>query len=108
MSARSGDAGGSKATGLGIGIMVALTFTLMPLMVAVAFYVFAQVQAIITGFDLSSESLNIPVFLVVLVGTITLFVVGVFALVGLVGRSLSPKRRKDAEILFEETEVPEP
>lgn len=99
---------GGKAAGVGIGFMLVVTFTLLPLLVAIAFYVFAQVQAIITGFDLSSETLNIPVFLIVLVGTVTLFVVGIHALVGLIGRSFTPKRRKDrdVELAFEEPAEP--
>lgn len=112
MSARSGgnaEAGGSKAVGLGIGLMLVVTFTLLPMMVAIAFYVFAQVQAILTGLDLSSETLNIPVFLIVLVGTVVLFVVGIHALVGLIGRSFSPKKRRkdrDADLVFEEPAEP--
>jgi TRAP-type mannitol/chloroaromatic compound transport system permease small subunit len=98
MSARDGNGvGGPKAAGLGIGVMVVVLFTLMPLIVAIAFYVFAYVQAIITGMDLSSETLNVPVFLIVLVGTVTLFIVGIHALVGLIGRSFSPKRRADRD-----------
>ena len=111
MSTRSGGDGeaGSKAAGLGIGFLLVITFTLLPLMVAIAFYVFAQVQAIVTGLDLSSETLNIPIFLIVLVGTVVLFVLGIHALVGLIGRSFSPpKRRKDrdAELAFEEPAEP--
>jgi TRAP-type mannitol/chloroaromatic compound transport system permease small subunit len=97
----NGDPGG-KAAGLGIGLMLVVTFTLLPLMVAVAFYVFAQVQAIITGLDLSSETLNIPVFLIVLVGTVTLFVVGIHALAGVIGRSFNPKRHEDLDLTVDE------
>jgi TRAP-type mannitol/chloroaromatic compound transport system permease small subunit len=110
MSARDRGSGGSdsKAAGVGIGLVVVVMFTLLPFMVAIAFYVFAQVQAIITGLDLSSETLNIPVFLIVLVGTVTLFVVGIHALVSLIGRSFTPKRRedRDVELAFEEPVEP--
>lgn len=111
MSTRSPESGGgdSKVAGVGIGLMIVVMFTLLPFIVAVAFYVFAQVQAILTGLDLSSETLNIPVFLIVLVGTVVLFVVGIHALVGLIGRSFSPPKRhkdRDTELVFEEPAEP--
>jgi TRAP-type mannitol/chloroaromatic compound transport system permease small subunit len=94
--------GGSKAAGLGVAAAVVALLVLLPFMVVVAFYAFANVQAIITGSDLSSRSLSVPVFLIVLVGTVALLILGLFGIVSLIGRSFSPKRRKDRAEPFEE------
>ena len=84
---------GSRFQALGIGILVLVAFVMLPIAIAFGFYGFATIAAIVTGTDFSSDTLNIPVFLMVLVGTVTLFVVLIKVMVSLVGRSLSPKRR---------------
>ena len=87
--------GGSKVGGLGVAAAVVAILVLLPFFIVVAFYTFANVQALITGSDLSSESLSIPIFLIVLVGTVVLFILGLFGIVSLIGRSFTPKRRGD-------------
>jgi hypothetical protein len=76
-------------------MLVVAGFVMLPIAIAVGFYTFATIQAIITGLDFSSETLSIPLFLIVLVGTVTLFVVLVHVAVALAGRALSPKRRDE-------------
>ena len=93
----------SRFTALGIGFMVVAVLVFLPFMIAVSFYTFASIQAIITGLGFSSETLNIPLFLIMLVGTVTLFVVVLHAIVAMVGRSFSPKRKRDRDAL--ETEA---
>jgi hypothetical protein len=68
---------------------------LLPALVVVAFYTFANVQALLTGPDLSSETLNVPVFLTGLAVTVAVLLVLIAVGVGLIGRSLSPKRRAE-------------
>jgi hypothetical protein len=85
----------SRFQGLGIGLLVVVGFVVLPIAIAIGFYTFATIQAILTGLDFSSQTLNVPLFLIVLVGTVTLFVVLVHAAVSFVGRSLSPKRRDE-------------
>lgn len=87
--------GGSKFVGLGIAVAVVAIMVLLPFFVVVGFYAFANVQAIVTGSDLSSKTLNVGVFLTVLVGMVALFILGLFGLVSLIGRSFSPRRRKE-------------
>jgi hypothetical protein len=85
----------SRFHGLGIGLLVVAGFVMLPIAIAIGFYSFATIQAIITGLDFSSQTLNIPVFLMVLVGTVTLSVILVKVAVVLAGRALSPKRRDE-------------
>lgn len=90
--------GGSKFIGLGIAAVVVAILVLLPFMIAFGFYAFANVQAILTGSDLSSETVNVPVFLTVVVGTVTLFILGLFAVISLIGRSFTPKRRERDDV----------
>lgn len=83
----------SRFQGLAIGILVVAAIVILPIAIAFGFYGFATIQAIITGTDFSSGTLYVPAFLMVMVGTVTLFVVLITAAVSLVGRSLSPRRR---------------
>lgn len=103
--------GGSRFAALGIGAVVVAVFVLLPFMIVAGFYAFANVQAILTGGGFSSRTLDIPVFLIVLVGTVVMFVLGLFAVISLIGRSFSPKRRdrdrEDADA-FEEIAQAEP
>jgi ABC-type Fe3+ transport system permease subunit len=87
------DAGGRKGPAIGIAVLVVAAITLLPLMIAFGFYAFAQVQAIVTGSDLSSQTLNIPVFLTVLVGTVALLILVMCGAAALIGRSFTPRRR---------------
>lgn len=68
---------------------------LLPALVVVAFYAVANVQALLTGPDLASDTLNVPVFLTGLAVTVAALLVAIAAGVGVIGRSLSPKRRAE-------------
>ena len=94
--------GGSKFIGLGIAAAVVAIMVLLPFMIVVGFYAFANVQALVTGSDLSSRTLNIAVFLTVLVGTVALLILGLFGVVSLIGRSFTPKGREEEAGLFPE------
>jgi hypothetical protein len=83
---------GSKPIGLAIGVAVLMVLGLLPFLIVVLFYLFANVDAIVTGTRFGSGTLNVGVFLTGLVLTVALLLVGLSALVGLLGRALSPKR----------------
>lgn len=103
MTTNGGD--GSRFMALGIAAALVAILVLLPFMVVVGFYSFANVQALITGSDLSAQTLSIPVFLIVLVGTVVLFILLLFGVVSLIGRSFSPRRREEQGDPF--AEVPE-
>jgi TRAP-type mannitol/chloroaromatic compound transport system permease small subunit len=94
----------SRSGAAGIVIVTVAVLALLPFLIVVGFYTFAQIQAIVTGFDLSSETLNVPVLLIGLVGTVALFLLVMAGVVAIIGRSFSPKRReRDEELGFSET-----
>jgi hypothetical protein len=96
---------GSKFIGLGVAAVVLAVLVLLPALVVVAFYVFANVYALITGSDFSSGTMNVAVFLAGLAVTVALFVTLMAVAVGFIGRSLSPKRAdrdEDLETSFVE------
>lgn len=83
----------SKMTGLVVGLVGLATFAALPFLIPAAFYAFANVYAIITGTDFSSDTINVGVLLTGLVVTVAMLVVAMAVAVNLIGRSLSPKRR---------------
>ena len=87
--------GGDKPAGLIVAAVAVATFVALPALIVPAFYLFANAYAIVTGTDFSSDTMNVPVFLTLLVLAVAMFVVAMAIGVGLVGRSLSPKRRRD-------------
>ena len=91
----------SRFGAIGVAIVIVAVLVLLPFLIVFGFYTYAQIQAIVTGFDLSSETLNVPVFLIALVLTVALFVLALFGVVALIGRSFSPKREDD-EVGFSE------
>lgn len=100
---------GSRGVGLGVAAVVVAVILLMPALVIVLFYTFANVYALITGSDFSSDTMNVAVFLTGLVLTVATLVVVMAVAVGLAGRSLSPKRRaRDDAFDVDLADVPEP
>ncbi len=91
------DPGDSRFIGLGIAVAIVVLLVLLPALAVVGFYTFANVYALITGSDFSSDTMNVPVFLTGLVVTVAAMVMLTAAVVSLIGRSLSPKRRKDED-----------
>lgn len=84
---------GSRGVGLAVAVALLAGVLLLPALIVAAFYVFANVQALFTGLDLSAATLNVPVFLTGLAVTVAVLLVALAAGIGLIGRSLSPKRR---------------
>ena len=89
--------GGDKPIGLVVGLVAAAFFIALPAVAVPAFYLFANVDAIVTGSDFSSDTMNVAVFLTGLVVIVGLLVAGMAVTVSLVGKSLTPKKRRDAE-----------
>jgi type II secretory pathway component PulF len=86
---------GDKPAGLIVAAVTVATFVALPALIVPAFYLIANAYAVVTGTDFSSDTMNVSVFLTLLVLTVAIFVVAMAIGVGLVGRSLSPKRRRD-------------
>jgi len=104
---------GSRFIGLGVAVAVLAVLVLMPALAVVIFYTFANVYALITGSDFSSDTMDVAVFLTGLVVTVATIVVAMAVAAGLIGKSLSPKRggedgALDFEADLDTPEVPEP
>lgn len=95
--ATGGDAGpfGSRFVGVGIGLTAFAVFVMLPLLVPVTFYVVANVYAMVKGTTFSSQTANTGVVLTLLVFSVAVFPIGLAVLVALLGRVLSPKRRRN-------------
>ena len=85
--------GGDRPVGLVVAAIVTATVVALPAVIVPIFYLLANVQALVTGRDFASDTLNVPVLLTGLVMTVTLPVLLMVGAVTLVGRALSPKRR---------------
>lgn len=84
---------GSRIVGLAVGAALVAGLVLLPALLVVGFYVFANVYALIVGPDFSAEAMNVGVLLAGLALTVALLLALLGAGLGLLGRSLSPKRR---------------
>ena len=84
---------GSKPIGLAIGVLAFVLLALLPFLIVVVFYLFANADAIVTGTGFGSRTLNVGTFLTGLVLTVAAMLVALGALVSLIGRALSPTRR---------------
>lgn len=81
-----------RPLGLGIGISLLLMILALPWLLVPLWYLFANVVALVTGGDFSSDTVSVPVLLVGLVATVTLLVLVTVVAVGLIGRGLSAQR----------------
>ena len=88
--------GGDKPVGLIVGLVAAATFVALPAIIVPAFYLFANGYALLTGTDFSSDTMNVAVFLTGLVVLVGLIVVGMAIAVSIVGRALTPRKRRRA------------
>lgn len=86
---------GDKPIGLGIGIVVVAMLVLLPAFIVSIFYVLANVHAIVVGLDYDSDTMIVGVFATLLVVTVALCLLIMTTAVNLIGRALSPRRRKD-------------
>ena len=85
---------GSRLVGVGIGLAAFAVFVMLPFLIPVAFYVVANVYAVIKGTTFSSGTANDGVILTLLVFSVALFPVGLAVTIAYLGRVLSPKRRR--------------
>ena len=88
--------GGDKPIGLIVAGIVVGFFVALPALIVPAYYLFANVVAIVTGTDFDSNHLNVAVFLTGMCIIVALMLVAMITAVNLVGRALSPKRRHEA------------
>jgi hypothetical protein len=104
---------GSRFVGLGVAAALVAVLVLMPALAVVIFYTFANVYALVTGSDFGSDTMNVAVFLTGLAVTVAAIVLAMAVVAGLIGRSLSPRRRRgdegfDLDADLGAAEVPEP
>jgi cell division protein FtsX len=85
--------GGDRPVGLAVGIVATAVLVLLPALLVPTFYLFANVYALITGEDFSSDTMNIAVFLTGLVLSVSVFVVLMGVAIALVGKGLTPRKR---------------
>jgi|GEM_PF-1202804 hypothetical protein len=85
---------GSRFVGVGIGLATFAVFVMLPFLIPITFYVFANVYGAIKGTTFSSDTANSGVVLTLLVVSVVLFPVGLAAGIAFLGRALSPKRRR--------------
>ena len=86
--------GGDKPIGLMVAGIVVGFFVALPALIIPAYYLYANVTALVTGTDFDSNHVNIAVFLTGMCVIVGLLIVAMYAAVNLVGRALSPKRSK--------------
>ena len=89
--------GGDKPLGLVVGAVVVGFLVGLPAAIVPAYYTFANVYAIVTGSDFSSDTMNVGVFLTGMALTVALYLVAMAVIAGLIGRALSPKRKRGQE-----------
>jgi hypothetical protein len=85
---------GSRVLGVGIGLACVAVLVMLPFLIPMTFYVIANVYALTKGTTFSSQTANDAVLAALLVFSVALFPVLLAVLVGLIGRALSPKRRR--------------
>lgn len=83
---------GEKLIGVGIGIAAFIVLVMLPFLIPVTFYVIATFYAMVKGTAFSSDTVNEGVLLVLLIFSVALFPVLLAAILGWLGRALSPKR----------------
>ena len=86
--------GGDKPIGLAVAGIVVGFFVALPALIVPAYYLYANVVALVTGGDFDSNHVNIAVFLTGMCVIVGLLVVAMYVAVNLVGKALSPKRSK--------------
>jgi hypothetical protein len=85
---------GSRFVGVGIGLATFAVFVMLPFLIPITFYVVANVYAVTKGTTFSADTANTGVVLTLLVVSVVLFPVGLAVAVAILGRALSPKRRR--------------
>jgi hypothetical protein len=85
---------GDKPIGLVIGAVVVGAMVALPAFILTAFYLFANVYALIAGSDFGSDTIDAGAFLTGLVLSVATFLLLLAGVVSLIGRALSPKHRE--------------
>ena len=85
----------SGGLGLGIGLTNVVAYALLPALVALGIWTLVCIYAIVKWIGSAPDDVNPTVIVVGVAGIVTLLVVLIAVGVGLVGRSMNPKRRGD-------------
>lgn len=83
----------SGGLGLGIGLANTVLYSLLPALMAVGIWTLVSVYAVVKWIGSAPDDVNPVVIVVGVVMLVTLFVLLIAVAVGLVGRSMNPKRR---------------
>ncbi len=85
---------GDQPIGLVIGAVVVGAIVALPAFIVTAFYLFANVYALIAGSNFGSETIDVGALLTGLVLSVAAFLLLLAGAVSLIGRALSPKHRE--------------
>jgi hypothetical protein len=91
---RDGGATDGKGVGIAIGAMNVALYALLPVLIVVGVWTLISVYAIVKWIGSAPQQANAAVIVLGVALMVSLFVVLFAVGVGLVGRSLSPKKRK--------------
>jgi hypothetical protein len=83
----------SGGLGLGIGIANVFLYTMLPALLAIGIWTLVSVYAIVKWIGGAPDDANPVVIVVGIVMLVTLLVLLITVAVGLIGRSMNPKRR---------------
>jgi hypothetical protein len=78
----------------GIAALVLVGFVLLPALVAVLLFLFFTVMGMIKGTDFRAATLNVPILFTGIAVIVATIVVLLLVAAGLLGRGLTPKRRR--------------
>ena len=81
----------------GIAALLVLGFAVIPAVLAPLLYLFFSIAGFTHGEALSETTVNVPLLIIGAAAIATLLVVLLFGGVSLIGRSLTPKRRRRSE-----------
>jgi amino acid transporter len=85
----------SGGLGLGIGLTNVVAYIVLPALIAVGIWTLVCVYAIVKWIGSAPDDVNPTVIVLGVAGLVTLLVVLIAVGVGLIGRSMNPKRRDD-------------
>jgi small-conductance mechanosensitive channel len=86
--------GEGSGTAGGVAGLVLFGFVLLPALVAVLLFLFFTVMGMIKGTDFRAATLNVPILFTGVAVTVATIVVLLMVAAGVLGRRLTPKRRR--------------
>jgi hypothetical protein len=84
---------GSAIAG-GIGAAILFGFVLLPALLAPLLFLFFTIMGMIKATDFRASSINLPILLIGVVLIVTTLILLLLVGVGMIGRSLTPRKRR--------------